>query len=239
MGGESPPDFPRSLSYSGFGQPRTSALPDRAARQPREAPTPGGRGSRLTALGVPTASAPNSRLGSGCRRANHNLFANAAATAMALDNSVELIRLGNWSIQKLGRSSPNSCNSGLTYVHVPSGHMQAVPPQEVLEELDMVEQPERVESELAEKGPLFRRIVLGCGFDVPYTMARDILEALREDVSLFADVQRKFSDFPAEPPLQLDELLKTLDMEKLTLDPGEVSDALKTEIGLQILLRVS
>mmetsp|Transcript_2800 Transcript_2800/g.4339 ORF Transcript_2800/g.4339 Transcript_2800/m.4339 type:complete len:238 (+) Transcript_2800:51-764(+) len=236
MGGESHFDFSRGLPHSGLAQSRSNTFSDRVGRQHSDRPFQrAGHSSSLSALGVRSDSAVTSHFGSRGRQTNHSMLANAGATAMALDNSVELIRLGGWSIQRLARGGPNS---GLIYVHVASGHSQGVPPRDVLEELDMVEQPDRIETELAEKGPLFRRIVLGCGFDVPYTMARDILEALREDVSLFADVQRKFSDFPAEPCLQLDELLKTLDMSELTLEPGEVSDALRTEIGVQILLRV-
>jgi len=155
---------------------------------------------------------------------------------MALDTSVEVLRVGKWSVRRLGSGGSSRA---LIYMHVPTGRAQDTPPPEVLEELDMGEMSRKLSGAQADEDPLFRRIVLGNGCEVPLTMARDILEALREDVALFESVQRKFSDFPKEPPLRLDELLKTLEMDSLTLDPGQVSDVIKSDIGVQILLRVS
>merc|ERR1711865_601605 len=100
------------------------------------------------------------------------------------------------------------------------------------------EQIARPSSTQSDENPMFRRIVLGTGCDVPLRMARDILEALAEDVTLFQDVQRKFSDFPTEKPVELDELLKTLEMGSLTIEKGQVSEAISSNIGVQILLRV-
>ena len=65
--------------------------------------------------------------------------------------------------------------------------VQEEPPAEVLEELGMIESkdlapaPSEHEDGLGAAGPLFRRIVLGNGCEVPLTMARDILEVLHED----------------------------------------------------------
>lgn len=94
----------------------------------------------------------------------------------------------------------------------------------------------------APSSPRFRRIVLGASCEVPLRMARDILAALREDMSLFTEVQRRFSDAPQEPALGLGEggLPEELESVALALRPGEVSDVVGTEAGvIQILLRVA
>jgi len=171
---------------------------------------------------------------------------------MALDNSVEVLKVGKWSVRRIEQRNVGPASRGLIYVHLVTGNAQEEPPREVLEELDMLESKDLMKDlpkelavkpttppEFSDDTPLFRRIVLGNECEVPLTMARDIVEALHEDVSLFQDVQRKFSDFPKEPPVQLDELLKSLEMESLKIERGEVSDILQSLIGVQILLRVA
>lgn len=87
----------------------------------------------------------------------------------------------------------------------------------------------------------FQRIVLGARCDVPLKMARDILEALREDHSIFTQVQQRFSDAPDEPVLGLGDggLGEELQDTALALAVGEISDVVGTEAGMHILLRVS
>jgi len=90
--------------------------------------------------------------------------------------------------------------------------------------------------------PRFQRIILGAKCEMPLKMARDILEALQEDVSIFAEVQEHFSDAPHEPELSLGEgggLGEELEELAVKLQPGEISDVVATEVGMQILLRVS
>merc|ERR1712217_829347 len=53
-------------------------------------------------------------------------------------------------------------------------------------------------SEEASRSPRFRRIVLGSQHDVPLRMARDLLEAAREDASIFEKLQKRYSEFPSE-----------------------------------------
>lgn len=228
-----PVRLPRSLSQPGLQSQGARGLPQRASRQPRSTPAPWQstiRDSRLPGVGSSrTSSRTSSRPGSASR---------SGITAAALDTSSEILRVSKWSVRKLEQSA----NAGvLIYVYLPTGQAQEEPPAEVLKELakaqpEDIGMPEDIDIPEADPGPLFRRIVLGNGCD--HRMARDILEALHEDIALFADVQRKFSDFPKEAILQLDELLKTLDMDSLTLDPGEMSEAINSNIGVQILLRV-
>lgn len=86
----------------------------------------------------------------------------------------------------------------------------------------------------------FQRILLGNSRDVPLAMCRDILAALREDVELFDEVRRRFSDAPQEEkPVDLDGLTEELAAVAMALSPGEVSDVIGTEAGMQILLRVA
>mmetsp|Transcript_22283 Transcript_22283/g.39246 ORF Transcript_22283/g.39246 Transcript_22283/m.39246 type:complete len:274 (-) Transcript_22283:42-863(-) len=92
--------------------------------------------------------------------------------------------------------------------------------------------------------PHFRRIVLGSKSELPLRMARDILEALREDPSIFEQVQRRFSEVPNENALEMSKegaggLPEELDSVAVTLRCGEISDVIATEAGMQILLRVS
>jgi len=160
--------------------------------------------------------------------------------------------------------------------------MQREPPEEVLRELASdtddsdgqhmkIEQDEREDelemqkedvleaSTLQASGlPRFRRILLGACNEMPLRMARDILAALREDISLFDQIQQRFSDVPLEPVLELDSALDGQassssaasgappprvppDMEAVAsaLQPGEVSEVIGTSSGMQILLRVS
>jgi len=80
--------------------------------------------------------------------------------------------------------------------------------------------------------PLFRRIILGAQTEVPLKMARDMLEAIKEDVSMFEQVQKRFSDAPDEQLLSLEDGLgEELEEFALSLEPGEVSDVLGTEAG--------
>lgn len=90
--------------------------------------------------------------------------------------------------------------------------------------------------------PRFQRIVLGARCDMPLKMARDILEVLREDSSMFSQVQRRFSDAPHEPALGLGEggLEEDLEQVALALQVGELSEVVGTEAGsMHILLRIS
>jgi len=88
--------------------------------------------------------------------------------------------------------------------------------------------------------PKFRRILLGNSREMPLAMARDIRAALVEDSSLFDAVRQRFSDAPQdEGPLDFDSLPDDLDSAVLALAPGEVSDVLGTDSGIQILLRIS
>jgi len=88
--------------------------------------------------------------------------------------------------------------------------------------------------------PRFRRIVLGARCETPLKMARDILEVLQEDPTMFSQVQQHFSDVPDESILGLgggisDEVEEAV----LQLQPGQLSEVMGIEDGMQILLRVS
>jgi hypothetical protein len=105
----------------------------------------------------------------------------------------------------------------------------------------------------------FRRIILGSHNDIRLTMARDILDALHEDTSLFGEVQQRFSDVPSEPFLELRPgahgrpaspiatpgakplplLPQCLEGPAQNLALGELSDVICTDVGMQIILRVS
>ncbi|CAE8664551.1 unnamed protein product [Polarella glacialis] len=108
------------------------------------------------------------------------------------------------------------------------------------------EQPQEAVEEPAEDAeqppsPRFLRIILGAKTEVPLKMARDILEAIQEDPSIFEQVKQRFCDVPGEPALALgviSGLGKELEEEATLLALGEVSDVLATEAGMQILLRV-
>merc|ERR1719261_801903 len=85
----------------------------------------------------------------------------------------------------------------------------------------------------------FRRIILGQKCEVPLMMARDILAALREDASLFDEVQKRFSDNAAEPMLKLGvDLPEDLEETATGLGCDEISEVIATPSGMQILLRV-
>lgn len=105
--------------------------------------------------------------------------------------------------------------------------------------------------------PRFRRIILGNGNAMPLRMARDLLTALREDATLFDQLQQRFSDLPSEPVLQLHPgangrpvspapgapppplVPPELEAAAAALQLGELSEVLGTDSGMQILLRVS
>eukprot|EP00928_Gymnodinium_smaydae_P043053 TRINITY_DN28933_c0_g1_i1.p1 TRINITY_DN28933_c0_g1~~TRINITY_DN28933_c0_g1_i1.p1 ORF type:complete len:228 (+),score=78.53 TRINITY_DN28933_c0_g1_i1:78-686(+) len=95
--------------------------------------------------------------------------------------------------------------------------------------------PPSVESDSAAR---FRRIVLGCGRDLPLAMARDILAALREDSSIFDVVSKRFSERPAEQELDFEHLPEELRSIAAVLGTGDVSDVIGTDSGMQILMRV-
>jgi len=195
---------------------------------------------------------------------------------MALDTAEEVLRVGRWSIRKVGRPRRRGGEHCLIYFDLSTGRAQAKPPQEVLTELgleaDYEEEGELEEEEEDVSGnsrprrrrgcarghppgegmgksggggsppqsPLFRRVVLGSGCEVPITMARDILDALREDAELFEDVQLRFSDYPAEVPFQLGGgLPEAVQSAALELRVEEVSDIISTDAGVQILKRVA
>lgn len=105
----------------------------------------------------------------------------------------------------------------------------------------------------------FQRIILGSCNEMPLRMARDILKVLREDPALFSEIQQRFSDSPSEPVLELHPdagsrprsplacpgapppplLPKELTAVARGLKPGQLSEVIGTDSGMQILLRVS
>jgi len=94
--------------------------------------------------------------------------------------------------------------------------------------------------ELEAGGPRFRRIVLGSKQVMPLRMARDILAALKEDIAIFDEAQCRFSDGSSEAALELGvNLPEDLECVGAALSPGELSDVIGTDAGMQILLRVS
>lgn len=94
------------------------------------------------------------------------------------------------------------------------------------------------ENEAQGGGAKFRRILLGVGRDLPLAMARDILSACREDASIFEAARSRFSDVPKEADLDFDKLHEELAGVAAAMAPGEVSEVIGTEAGMQILLRV-
>ncbi|CAE7215882.1 unnamed protein product [Symbiodinium pilosum] len=158
----------------------------------------------------------------------------------------EVLRVGAWSVRKL----PENPDIPLVYLNEEEGLVEVQPPQEVLDELQInesgspilqepLEREEPSEQEEVDGSPVFRRIILGAKAEVPLRMARDILDAVREDVGLFQQVQERFSDSPEESFLRLDDgLEEELVTVALSMQPGEVSEVLGTEAGMQILLRV-
>jgi len=87
--------------------------------------------------------------------------------------------------------------------------------------------------------PKFRRILLGNSQDLPLRMARDIQNAIKEDVSFFDVAQKRFSDAPEEEtPSSLDALPEELEAVAIALAPGELSGVIGTDAGMQIVLRV-
>jgi len=160
----------------------------------------------------------------------------------------EVLHVGAWSVRKL----PDNPEIPLVYLNEEEGRVEVEPPREVLDELQIDSGPRGDEDaddplgerslpqeEEAEESPLFRRIVLGAKAEVPLRMARDILDAVREDCGLFEEVQKRFSDMPEETFLRIeDDMDEELAAVASSMQPGEVSDVLGTEAGMQILLRV-
>jgi len=87
--------------------------------------------------------------------------------------------------------------------------------------------------------PRFLRIILGSDNYMPLAMARDILAAIKEDISIFDAVKTKFSDEPNENSMDLNGLSEELQETAMQLDLGQVSEVIGTEAGMQILLRIS
>eukprot|EP00435_Cladocopium_sp_Y103_P017634 s175_g4.t1 len=156
----------------------------------------------------------------------------------------EVLKVGEWSVRKL----PDNPEIAFVYLNEQEGRVEVQAPPEVIQELqdeglrprdgqndDLLEEA----SAEPEPCPLYRRILLGAHTEVPLRMARDILEAIREDVDIFQEVQQRFSDLPDEALLSLeDDLGEELEAVALAMQPGELSEVLGTEAGMQILLRV-
>lgn len=173
---------------------------------------------------------------------------------MALDKAEEVLLIGQWSVRKFKLP-----DQGLIYVDTTTGQTTCTPPREVLYALDIdpeeqgadenpgaaaeaageeVSAPAAASSQ-APASPRFRRIVLGSKHDVPLKMARDLLEAVREDASIFAKLQQRYSEYPSEPVLPLASCPDALEAAASQLQPGETSDVIGTDDGMQILMRVS
>lgn len=154
----------------------------------------------------------------------------------------EVLKVGDWSVRKL----PDNPEIAFVYLNEQEGRVEVQAPTEVIQELQDEGLPaadgqndEEEPSAEPEPCPLYRRILLGAHTEVPLRMARDILEAIREDVDIFQEVQQRFSDLPDEALLSLeDDLGEELEAVALAMQPGEVSEVLGTEAGMQILLRV-
>jgi len=147
----------------------------------------------------------------------------------SMDEAVEVMQIGSWSVRR-----PAQPDARPIFVDLRTGLSQEEPPEEVLRELAADSEG----GEAAEE-PSFRRIVLGNHNETPLMMARDILAALRDDASLFDQIQSRFSDTAAEPALELTALPKELVEVAAGLAPQELSDVLATEFGMQMILRVS
>lgn len=161
----------------------------------------------------------------------------------------EVLQVGPWSVRRL------EGDSGLVFLNEEEGRVEVQPPPQVLEALDIVEEDGEGEPSVTKEPmqnndagadstepelfPLFRRIMLGAKREVPLKMARDILDAIKEDVSIFEDLQKRFSDAPDEPALSLQEGLgEEIEELAMCLQPGEVSEVIGTEDGIQIIIRV-
>lgn len=258
------PPRPRSIAA---GPARTMGLPA-SGRGIAPAKGTGSR-SRLASIGLVTMAHTDPGAKSQGRRTptcSGSPSRGRSASAASLDTAEEVIRVGHWSVRRLPSAGTEA---SLFYVDTTSGAIQTEPPQEVLFALDMDEDGDDLPppaDEVADPGrridpngtgggsstvagddetdggndePQFRRIVLGAQHDTPLRMARDLLEAVREDKSIFSELQRHFSDFPSESLLSLDTLPQCLELSAAMLDPGDVSDVLATESGMQILLRVA
>lgn len=244
---------PRSRSQASMPtrqqQQLNASLPPRAARQPR--------GAEVLAPWQQAQAAASFR----SQPASWNKSGGAAAPAMALDNpsTEELLRVGPWSVRGAQAAS------GLVYVNMDTGETTTLPPPEVLADLDLESestngQGDRVQQRTGRRrrtdatdqlcsdigahvpeSPQFRRIILGHSREMPLAMARDILAALREDESLFGEVQRRFSDGPAhETNLEFGgDLPEELESAAAALRAGEFSNVIGTEAGMQILQRVA
>lgn len=153
--------------------------------------------------------------------------------ADARNDIVEVMQIGCWSVRRNADGRP-------IFVNMNTGLAQEEPPEEVLRELASDVEPEGNSLEARDDAePSFRRIVLGNHREVPLMMARDILAALREDVSLFDELQTRFSDTAAEPALELGTLPQELTEVAAGLSPHELSGIIATDVGMHMLLRVS
>mmetsp|Transcript_73980 Transcript_73980/g.130688 ORF Transcript_73980/g.130688 Transcript_73980/m.130688 type:complete len:212 (-) Transcript_73980:64-699(-) len=140
--------------------------------------------------------------------------------------AVEVLQIGCWSVRR-----PAQPDARPIFVNMNTGIAQEEPPEELLRELAADEAPMSRAS--------FRRIVMGKHREMPLMMARDILAALRDDVSLFDQIQIRFSDTAEEAPMELDALPEDMVEVAQGLAPHELSDIVATESGMQMLLRVS
>eukprot|EP00931_Biecheleriopsis_adriatica_P109156 TRINITY_DN83411_c0_g1_i1.p1 TRINITY_DN83411_c0_g1~~TRINITY_DN83411_c0_g1_i1.p1 ORF type:complete len:312 (-),score=73.10 TRINITY_DN83411_c0_g1_i1:25-921(-) len=167
----------------------------------------------------------------------------APASAAVLDlarGAEEVLRIGEWSVRKLPQ---NIEDISLVYLNEEEGRVEVNPPRELVDALENEDEGDALAAEEVNdsegKEPLFQRILLGKNTEAPLRMARDILEAIREDISIFNEVQERFSEAPDEPIIGLgDGLGEELEDVILALKPGELSDVLATEAGMQILLRI-
>lgn len=201
------------------------------ARGNRNRPLP-----RLCAHGMATVGSPH----------NHSP---SRPSPRALEKAKEVICIGQWSVRKFQEPG-----NGLIYVNTKTGHSTTTPPREVLFALDLDLDSQRGTDSATEdvasqdmnellvseapKSPRFRRIVLGSSHDMPLRMARDLLDVVREDASLFVELQHRYSEFPSESILSLGDLSEAIKDTTLQLEPGDISDVMGTDDGMQILLRV-
>eukprot|EP00930_Biecheleria_cincta_P100516 TRINITY_DN92149_c0_g1_i1.p1 TRINITY_DN92149_c0_g1~~TRINITY_DN92149_c0_g1_i1.p1 ORF type:complete len:315 (-),score=57.14 TRINITY_DN92149_c0_g1_i1:223-1167(-) len=183
--------------------------------------------------------------------AKEALVVSPAAVVDLARSGEEILRVGPWSVRRLQGES----ELGLIFLNMEEERVELQPPLQVLEALDIAqdececeppmaqESTENVSAETAgeqqELFPLFQRIILGAKTEVPLKMARDILDAIKEDVSIFEQLQKLFSDAPEEPALSLQEGLgEEVEELALSLRPGEVSGVIATEDGIQIIIRL-
>lgn len=236
--------LPSDLAQSGVRRQGSGALPPCSMRNPQAKQSrqePERRSRAYPGALSPKPTAPD------------------RATTSARD--LEVLRIGQWSVRR-----PADPDARPIFVNLDTGISQEEPPEEVLRELAAEDDTEDQEmnqtgtastrscedmaqtastmnqttsSHVSSQELSFRRILLGERCEVPLMMARDILAALREDASLFDEVQKRFSDNAEEPPLQLGiDLPEDLEEAATGLGYNEISDVIATPSGMQILLRV-